>query len=369
MNFQSFLQRSLLGNTIETWCWVLGIILLGLILKKVISRLLTLAVFRFVRRYSTGVGYEKLMVLLQKPFGLFILLITFYLAFSLLDFPESWKIASAEKFGLRMFIWRSYEILIIICVTWIFLRITDFFGLVLMYRASLTESKADDQLVPFIKESIKVIISILAFFFVLGAVFKLNVASLIAGLGIGGLAVALAAKESLENLFGSFTIFLDKPFVLGDLIKVGGVEGTVEKIGFRSTRIRTHEKSFVTVPNKKLVDGELDNLSLRLQRRARFSLVLSYETKPEDLKNIVAQIQAYIDNHPHVYKEETRVRMYGFGPSGIDVAVLYFVDTMEYDVYLNVREEVNYKIMDIIAKNNSGFAYPVLTPVKKTQEN
>ncbi|MGZ4049646.1 MAG: mechanosensitive ion channel family protein, partial [Bacteroidia bacterium] len=213
-------------------------------------------------------GYEKLLALLKKPLGIFILLISFYFAFNILTFPAEWNFTTIDHFGLRMLLYRAYQIGIIVTLTWVVLRVIDFFGLVLIYRASLTESKTDDQLVPFIKESIKVIVTIMAVFFILGAVFKLNIASLIAGLGIGGLAIALAAKESLENLLGSFTIFLDKPFVIGDLIRVGTLEGTVEKIGFRSTRLRTPEKSYVTVPNKKLVDGELDNLSLRIQRRA-----------------------------------------------------------------------------------------------------
>lgn len=365
MILQAFLQRTFLGNTIETFCWFFGIILIGIIFQRLLSKLFALFVFRFLKRYSTGVGYEKLHALLKKPLGLFILLLAFYLAFDRLTFPLEWRIGPIEHFGLRMFIYRSFQILLISSITWIFLRVVDFFGLVMSHRASLTASKQDDQLVPFIKESIKVVIAIFAFFFVLGVVFRLNVASLIAGLGIGGLAVALAAKESLENLFGSFTIFLDKPFVLGDHIKIGGVEGTVEKIGFRSTRIRTPEKSFVTVPNKKLVDGELDNLSLRIQRRANFSISLTYETKIAQFKSIVAEIQAYIDNHPHIYHEETRVRVYDFGASGINIKILYFVDTMEYDVYLNVREEINFKIMDIVERNGSSFAYPTTAVIMK----
>src|SRR6185295_11619359 len=106
---------------------------------------------------------------------------------------------------------------------------------------------------------------------------------LIAGLGIGGLALALAAKETIENLFASFTIFLDKPFTIGDLVQVGSVTGKVESIGFRSTRIRTAEKSFVTVPNKKMVDVELENQSERFERRAYFTIGLTYATSNEEM--------------------------------------------------------------------------------------
>lgn len=358
---QDILHRTFLGNTLENFCWFAGIILVGLVFQRLLSKLLTLFVFKFLQKYSKGVGYDKLLVLLKKPMGIFILLVSIYFAFDRLTFPSEWNLVSIENFGLRLILYRSFQILLIGTITWILLRVIDFFGLVLMYRASLTESKSDDQLVPFLIESIKVIVVILSIFFTFGAVFKLNIASLIAGLGIGGLAIALAAKESLENLLGSFTIFLDKPFVIGDLIQVGNVIGNVEKIGFRSTRIRTIEKSYVTLPNKKLVDGELDNLSLRTQRRAMFNIGLAYETKPEQLKSIVSETQNYIDAHSHTLNGETRVRFHDLNSSAINIMIVYFVDTMEYDVYLNVREEINYKIMEIVAKNGSSFAYPTQT--------
>jgi len=361
------LQRTFLGNTLENYCWFAGIIFIGLIFLRLLSRLLTLFIFRFVKKYSTGVGSDKLMLLLKKPLNTVILLITLYLAFNRLDFPAEWHMATVDRFGIRLVLYRLFQIAIVGAFTWVLLRLTDFLGLVMMYRASLTESKSDDQLVPFVKESIKVIIVIFSVFFMLGAVFKLNIASLIAGLGIGGLAIALAAKESLENLLGSFTIFLDRPFIIGDLIRIGGIEGHVEKIGFRSTRIRTLEKSFVTVPNKKLVDSELDNLSLRIQRRAKFSIGLTYDTKASQFKNIIAEIQAYIQKHPHVLPNETRVRLFEFDASSLNIMVLYFVDTLEYDIYLDVREEINYRIMEIVENNGASFAYPTTTVIMKNK--
>lgn len=360
-----FLLRSFLGNTLENYIWFAGIILAGLVFLRLLSKLLTLAIFRFVKKYSSGVGVDKLMVLLKKPLNTLILIITFYFAFNRLDFPQEWHVGSVHHFGLRIIIYRSFQIAIVFAITWILLRLTDFLGLIMMYRASLTESKSDDQLIPFVKEAIKVILVIFSVFFMLGAIFKLNIASLIAGLGIGGLAIALAAKESLENLLGSFTIFLDQPFIIGDLIRIGGIEGNVEKIGFRSTRIRTAEKSYVTVPNKKLVDSELDNLSLRIQRRAKFNIGLTYETSPEQFKNIIAEMQSYIDKHPHVLPGETRIRLFEFDASSINIMVLYFVDTLEYDVYLDVREEINYQIIEIVRKHGGSFAYPTTAVVMK----
>lgn len=361
-------QRTFLGNTLEAYCWFLLIILIGLVFKKLLSKGLAYLAYKVFKKHATGVGYEKFLALLKNPFELFILFITFYLAMDRLEFPQEWHLAPVEKFGVRMILFSIFQIAIISSLTWAFLRLIEFFSLILLYRTSLTESRVDDQLVSFVKESLKVIVVILCFFFILGTVFKLNVASLIAGLGIGGLAIALAAKESLENLLGSVTIFLDRPFTVGDLIKVGELEGNVESIGFRSTRLRTAEKTYVTVPNKKLVDGELDNLSMRLQRRAKFDISLTYETSMEKFKNIVADIQAFIDNHPHIYKVENRVRLYSFGNSGVNLMVIYFVDSRDYDIYLNVREEINYKIIEIVEKHGSSFAYPTTAVFMKSKQ-
>ena len=126
---------------------------------------------------------------------------------------------------------------------------------------------------------------------ILSSVFDVNIAALATGLGIGGIAIAMASKESLENLLGSFTIFLDKPFTYGDIVTVNGYTGVVEKVGFRSTRIRTFDKSIVTVPNKNMVNAELDNLGMRPIRRVKFSIGLVYGTKVEQIKSIVKDLE------------------------------------------------------------------------------
>ncbi|MEW6470384.1 MAG: mechanosensitive ion channel family protein, partial [Bacteroidota bacterium] len=346
------------SNTVHDFLWFAGILLAGLLIRLLFSKGLARIVYALVKKHAHGVPFEKLFELVRRPLGNFILLVAVYFAFDQLSFPAEWKLAPPEKFGVRMIAERVLFVAIAISFTWIILRIVDFFGLIMMHRASLTESKADDQLVPFFKESIKVIVFILSVFFILGAIFQMNVASLVAGLGIGGLAVALAAKESLENLIGSFTIFLDKPFVVGDLVQVGPITGTVERIGFRSTRIRTLEKSIVTVPNKKMVEAELDNLTKRTHRRVRFAFRISYNTPPESVRKIVTELQAFFEYHPHIDTHESRVRFYDLGESAINIMVEYYVIGNEADMLLDIREEVNFKIMEIVHKNGSAFAYP-----------
>ncbi len=360
------LDTNFFGNTIESYCWFAAILLVGIIIKRFLSKILAQITYRLVKKYSSGVGFDKFLELLKAPFGVFVILITIYLAFDRLEFPAHWNLVPLEKFGMRMLLFRTFQVSIVISVTWILLRITDFFGVILMQRASLTESKVDDQLVPFVKESIKVVIVIFSLFFILGSICNLNIASLIAGLGIGGLAFALAAKESIENLLGSFTIFLDKPFVVGDLVQIGTVSGNVEKIGFRSTRIRTLDKSYVTVPNKKLVDSELDNLSLRTFRRVKFSLSLSYTNSPENIQLFIVDLKKFISENPST-QVDSQVRLFELSKNSIDLMVLYFINTIDYDFYLDMRETVNYRIIELAHKNNIAFANPgpVVVEVRK----
>lgn len=352
-----FFARTFLGNPLESYLLLITIILAGFLFKQLISKFLSRQLYRLCKKYSSGVGPNKLIELLMAPFNLFLMLLIFFLAFGNLEFPLEWNLAPKESFGFKMVLFKSYMVLFVISVTWIFLRFTDYFGLVLSYRASLTSLKNDDQLVPFIKESIKIILAIFSLFFILGSIFEVNVASLIAGLGIGGLAIALAAKESIENLLGSFTIFLDKPFTIGDLIKVGNITGHVEKIGFRSTRIRTQDKTFVTVPNKKMVDAELENLTLRDLTRAMFTIGLTYDTSEQVLKNIVSDIKKMLATEQKL-TDDYSINFADLTSGSLDILIIYFVKTGAWEEFIAVKEQINYNLMHIVHKNGCTFAYP-----------
>ena len=180
---------------------------------------------------------------------------------------------------------------------------------------------------------------------------------MVTGLGIGGVAFALASKESLENLLGSFTIFFDKPFTVGDIVTLGGVTGIVEKVGFRSTRIRTFDKSIVTVPNKNIISSELDNLGARPVRRVKFNIGLTYDTSVENIKNIVNDIQVLIDEHP-MTNEDGRVRFLNFGASSLDIMVLYYVNSPDWEVLIDAQQKINFDIINIVNNYKCEFAFP-----------
>jgi MscS family membrane protein len=232
-------------------------------------------------------------------------------------------------------------------ITWIVLRIVDFLSFVFYQKYSSNDSVVDEQIVPFVKDSSKVVICIVSIVIVLSTIYKLNVASIIAGIGIGGLALALAAKESLENLFGSFTIFLDKPFHVGDTIQVGNVSGVVERVGFRSTRIRTDNKTFVTMPNKQMVDTVLDNITERTHRKVEFKLFLKQETSKQQLHNILNKIKTELNNQELIENDYT-VMFNNIGVGSFEILISYLVKNADLKTFNELKEEINFFILDVL---------------------
>ena len=345
------LLTNFLGNSIKDYIYFFGIILIGLIFKKLISKYLSNILYKVVGKKDNNVGIDKFDELLTKPIGFFIVLCFIYFGASYVSYP------SFIDENFQSIFSKIFSLFLIYAIYKIFVKVIDYIGLILKQRAAETENKMDDQLIPFAIEIGRILVVIFALFFILGNVFDINITALATGLGIGGIAIAMASKESLENLLGSFTIFFDRPFTVGDVVKVGTVTGLVEKVGFRSTRIKTFDKSVVTVPNKKMIDAELDNLGLRPVRRVKFHIGLTYDTSTEQIKNIVNDIQEMINSHEKT-NEEGKVRFQEFGASSLDIMVLYYVNSPKWEDLIDVKEDVNYKIMDIVKKHNSDFAFP-----------
>jgi MscS family membrane protein len=362
----SFLNQVILGNSIKSYLLFIGIILFGLILKRLISKILSKLIFTLFKSFAKQVRADKFVELLIGPLQFLILVIVFYVAINQLNYPLNEVIfkrtinKSDYTVTIIEILDKIFIFLIIYSAFKILLRVIDFISLVFEYKASLTESKSDDQLVPFLRELFKIITIIFGVFFVMGAVFNLNVATIIAGLGIGGLAIALAAQDTLQNLLGSFTIFADKPFVVGDFVHVAGYDAIVEKVGFRSTIVRTVDKTLVIIPNKKMIDGPLENLTLRNLRRVKFIVGVLYGTPEIVIRNITKQIKAYIDDH-HETSMDTIVVFDSFGESSLNIQVLYYIEIVDYAIYMKIKEEINFKIMEIVINNGCDFAFPSKT--------
>ncbi|SHK12717.1 mechanosensitive ion channel family protein [Hymenobacter psychrotolerans] len=363
MTLQEILHYRLLGNNVGAYLTCAGILLFGYAFRRLLSRLLSRLVFRFIRKRTEGVSEAQFQALLIQPMSIVVFFATIYLAFQVLDYPVSSSELTKHEPWPKVALFRLYQVGLIVGITWIGLRLVDFLTLVFRRRAEASTSRLNNQLIPFAKDLLKVLVLTLAFLALLGRVFGVNVTALIGGLGIGGLAVAFAAKESLENLIASFTIFLDRPFAVGDLVDVGGVTGTVEKVGFRSTRLRTAEKSYVTVPNKSMIDKPLDNLSLRTARRVNFTLALSHTTTSQQLHQIVREGKRLIGENPLV-TQDVQIQFAALTPAAKEVTVQYFVETTSYDEYLAVKEEMNYRLIEAVERAGGSFASSGTTVVQ-----
>ena len=363
-----FLNDIFFGNTVKSYLIALGILIFGLVFKRVFSRILSRIIYKLFKSVHSGTDSKVFVGLLMRPIELLILFIAAYLAINQLDYPlsevifrrtnSSGKVPVVYEIKLIQVIDKLFLLLFIISFFRIILRLIDFVAHIFLYRTSLTEDKSDDQMVPFVKELSKIITIIFAVFVVLGWVFNLNVATIIAGLGIGGIAVALAAQDTLQNLLGSFTIFADKPFVVGDLIRIDKYEGTIEKVGFRSTLLRTTDQTLVVIPNKKMVDSPLENLTLRNSHRMKFNIGLKYDTPSDVMMKIAEEIKTFINSRPLI-GEDTIVTFDTMGETALNIQVQYFIDVADGADYAQIKEEINYEIMKIVAANGASFSQPM----------
>lgn len=353
----SYFHLRILDNSLQRISWFLVIILLAFIFSRYLSKLLSKIIYRLITRFTKASYGDKFSRLVLQPLQYFILLIIIRTAIETLVFPESWKI-NIWDFQLQHVLNELLWMLVLLSFSWLLLRVVDYVAYIFQEKAALTASKTDDQLVPFVKDASKIFIIVNTTFVLLGVVFGLDLTSLLAGLGIGGLAVAFAAQESIKDIFGSITVFLDKPFVVGDVVAIGGVEGTIEKVGIRSTRIRTADRTIVTVPNKLMLENSVDNLTQRPHRRVKQVIGVTYETTADQIKAIIEELKDYFKNSSDMH-EEYLVIFDEYGESSLNILIFYYVPFMPFFEHLNRKEEVNFKIMEIVARHGSNFAFPV----------
>jgi MscS family membrane protein len=351
------LSTQFLGNEIRHILAFIGTIVLGLLLKRLGAIFLSKQSFRFFKKFAENQYSEEFVALLRKPIEQTLTLLVLYFAFDMLSFPASWKLADSGHYGLRWLILVCWQIALFVTITKVILGAIRFSSYVIAHRE---ESKISPELSTFLRELMQVLVVILSIFAGLHFIFKFNITAIVASLGIGGLAVALAAQDTLANLLGSFIIYLDRPFKVGDLIEFGDTKGTVEHVGFRTTRIRTVDKSLLTVPNKKIVDAILNNITSSDMRRVYFTLGLKFTNEADRIQNIVSDIKKAITSHKDTGSDIT-VHFTTFEGNALNIEVTYFVQGNEYEKMVSVREELNFEIMRIIQSHGCTFAPPAQT--------
>lgn len=225
--------------------------------------------------------------------------------------------------------------------------------------ADTTESKLDDQAIPLLQQAAQLLVIVMGGLYLVDAA-GFDVWKLAAGVGIGGLAFALAAQDTVANVFGSINIFLDRPFQIGDWVKVGPVEGVVEEVGFRSTRVRTFYNSLVTIPNSKITNTNVDNLGVRPRRRIKMAIGLTYDTPPDKLAAYVEGVRAILAAHPAVQRSY-EVHLHNLGASAIEILVYYHVITADWHDELDARAQNLLEFMRLAETLDVSFAFPTQT--------
>lgn len=229
------------------------------------------------------------------------------------------------------------------------------------YDASLkTHSKMDEQLLPVLRRGLQVILISLWLVYLL-SLMNVDVTALLAGISIGGIALALAAQDTIKNLLGSFTIFMDKPFQIGDWIQFGSVEGTVEEVGFRSTRVRSFENSLMSVPNAKLLDTSVNNYGLRRYRRFKTNIAITYDTPPDKIEAFTVGLRSLVLNHPHTRKDVVEIHLNNMSASSLDILFYMFFDVGSWSDELKARHEIIMSILRLAKELDISFAFPSLS--------
>jgi len=342
-------KETFLGITLGRFSAAFAILLVALVLKKVFAHIFAKVIFPLAAR--TKSRYDDLFLqALQKPAEFLLVIAGLFIGVQVLQLPS-------DPVNLRRFAHAVLKVLMTADIAWALFNLVSLLEAYLEKWVSRTESTLDDHLLPFVRKSLRAFIIFIA---VLMTIQNLgySISGLLASLGIGGLAVALAAKDTLSNVFGSIMIILDRPFHIGDWVKAGEIEGIVEEVGFRSTKIRTFAKTLISIPNSTLTNMAIDNFSRMPKRRIKLTVGVTYETTPEKMREAVGRIRTMLTEHSAIDQEFFLVNFTEFGASSLDIMVYCFTRTTVWGEYLEAREDVCLKIMEILDGLGLEIAFP-----------
>ena len=348
-------EDSLLLNAdflIENWQWIglVGLVLVGLVFERFVSALMRRAAHRAAGNEKVTID-EKRLSGFVRPVGVMVTWYVFVALLPLLDIKNVTIESALEFLGSLILSLAG------IVAAW---RGVDLFCDFLRARASKTQNKFDDMLVPLLRRTLKIVV-VLAGVAYIASRGTDDLWKLMAGRGVGGAVLAFAFKDSVENVFGTFTVLLDKPFELGDWITVQDVDGTVERVGFRSTRVRTFYNSIITVPNRHFISAQVDNWGARRYRRIKTTLGLSYSTPPEKVEAFCEGVREVIRCHPYTRKDYYHVYLVDFGDSALEVMLYAFVETPDWAVELREKHRLMADILRVAEKLGVEFAFPTRT--------
>ncbi len=343
-SYGNFFATSILDVPLAQWIAASLVFLLILVLRKLFTSVVMKGLQQLAK-LTDNYYDDRIISALKAPIRFAFVVVGIHLFF-LIIFKENQVIKNI------------LNTLIVYDIFWAILSIAEALRSLVYKFAGRFSSDLSKEVGNFILTIIKILIAGVG----LGAmlqVWGINVTALVASLGIGGLAFALAAKDAAANLFGSFALLADKSIRIGEWIKVNGVEGTVEDIGMRTTKIRSFEKSLITVPNQIIANNHIENFSRRGVRRIKMHIGLTYDTTSKQMHAIVEEIKYMLHNHENISQKETLlVNFDSFGDSSLNIFIYTFTSTANWAKYLEIREDIHFKIMKIVEENGASFAFP-----------
>jgi len=338
------------GITPMEWAWGVGSLLLAIIARWVVLMVLNRYLQPLVQRTETEYD-DRVLISIKRAVGVFILLGGFFLVFTFIQFSPN----------VQAIIWRVLNTLIIINLMILAYRIAEIFLHFISHkREDQQKSVLDEQFFPLLRDIVKFAAIVLAIVSIVQS-WGGNASGILAGVGVGGLALAFAAQDTVANIFGSFVIYSDRPYKVGDWIKMGGVEGTVEEIGIRSTRVRCFDKTLMLVPNKKVANEDIQNFSEMPVRRLKLTVGLSYEASPDQIKAIVEDTRRLLATHPGIDQTFWIVNFTDMSDYSLDLLVYCFSTTTVWKEYLDIRQDVLLNILDICNRHKVEIAFPTQT--------
>jgi MscS family membrane protein len=354
-HLEPYLHESLLRQgpfAIHWWQWLA--IPLGLVLAVVAGKLLgylSRRLFSGVAQRTVSAWDDLLLERVGGPLTLFWTLVVAYLLKLAIALPPAADRRAdqiLQTAGVAVFFWAA-------------LRTVDLGFHAIAATPTALAHGLGRGLLPMLRKATKIAVFVMAVIAVLTDL-GYPVASLLAGLGIGGLALALAAQKTVENLFGSVSITVDQPFRIGDFVRIeGGTMGTVEAIGLRSTRVRTLDRTLVTIPNGKLADQRIETFAPRDRCRLACTLGLVYSTTSEQMRAVVAGLEQVLKDHPRLWPEGMSVRFVALSASSLDVEAVAWFDTADWNEFQAIRQEVLLRFMEVVEKAGTELAFPTQT--------
>ncbi len=325
----------------------LGILAVSILAGKWAAGYLFRLLVRLAKRAGTGM-FSDFAEAFEKPARMLVVVLGVYFALKAIHYDPA-------QYAWLLSVFRTVYVLL---VTWGLIRLTDVSSQWMDRLGRLFRVEIDRILLPLLSKTIRVVVVCLGITVIVQE-WGYEVSGFIAGLGLGGLAFALAAKDALSNIFGGVVIITEKPFSLDDWIQTPSVEGTVENITFRSTRIRTFAQALVTVPNSTLANEPITNWSRMGKRRVTFHLSVSYATGREQLQRCVDQIRSMLMSHPEIHPETIFVHLDKFGPSSLDIFLYFFTKTTVWGEFLRVKEECMMNILEILEREGVSIGFPI----------